>query len=136
MGLKLWVDKKDGKRTNPICASPLVQDVHYRLETFFMETPKSSRYGFYKIEFCVLKSVNLMQDLGKSRIGSRELFHLLVSDAPADVSQVSVVSQLDHRHLFISITELNSFLLRNINRLSLRPKNQSNPVITISSDYY
>ena len=87
--LKLCVDKKAGKWTNPICASPLVQDVHYRLETF-ME--KVVRLYFIKSSFVYLKSVNLMQDLGKSRIGSWELFHLLVSDAPADVSRVSVVS--------------------------------------------
>ena len=89
LGLKLGVDKKAGKRTNPISASPLLQDVHYRLETF-ME--KVVRLYFIKSSFVYLKSVNLMQDLGKSRIGNRELFHLLVSDAPADVSRVSVVS--------------------------------------------
>ena len=83
------MDKKAGKRTNPISASPLLQDVHYRLETF-ME--KVVRLYFIKSSFVFLKSVNLMQDLGKSRIGNRELFHLLVSDAPADVSRVSVVS--------------------------------------------
>ena len=52
---------------------------------------KVVRLYFIKSSFVFLKSVNLMQDLGKSRIGNRELFHLLVSDAPADVSRVSVV---------------------------------------------
>ena len=53
---------------------------------------KVLRLYFIKSSSAYLKSVNLMQDLGKSRMGNRELFHLLVSDTPADVPQVSVVS--------------------------------------------